>query len=89
MIISRREAAFIAFLCFVTTVFFSFLTWKMQVDNNIGGLIFSVFFLSFSVAAMIFGAIDFAKTIIQYRKHNCKYGNVKAGDCISGGKYGN
>lgn len=82
VMLSVREAAFIAFLCVATTAFFAFLSWDMHTKDNIGGLYFSIFFLAFSVGAMILGAIDFFKCIINYRKHNCKYGNVKVGDCI-------
>lgn len=89
MILSVREAAFIAFLCVSLTTFFAFVAYQMHIKDNIGGLVLGLVFFAFSVAAMIFGAIDFAKSIIQYRKHNCKYGNVKAGDCISGANHGN
>jgi len=84
-ILSKREAAFIAFLCVGTTAFFSFVTWQMHIKDNIGGLVFGVFFLTFSVGAMICGAIDFIKTIISYRKEkiNSKPSTLKVGDCIS------
>lgn len=85
MLLSKNETIFIAVLCLSLSAFFALVTYQMHLKDNIGGLVIGVFFLACSLIAMVLGSIDCVKTIISYRREklSCKYGNVKAGDCIS------
>ena len=87
MILSKPQAALIGSAIIVGAYLYYWMMNRMIEKDEVGGVYLWAFLGSCMVVALFFSAIDFVKRLIAYRKeklnNSCKYGNVKAGDCIS------
>jgi len=85
MILTKTQAALLVVALAIGAFLYYLMFKHLLKKDEIGSLFLWSFLGSFFLGALIFGAIDFAKRLIHYRREklSCKYGNVKAGDCIS------